>query len=86
MAGTGELLTFDDLGSTNLAVPNGYASLSWSNLAHLDAALFYAESNGYAAGNGLGAERGLQQRRQSRLADKRRALWLAVGVDDGGVE
>ncbi len=43
-------MTFDDLGPTNLPVPNGYAGLDWSNFYHIDSDLSAPDPSGYIVG------------------------------------
>lgn len=50
LTGNMELVTFDDLGTTNLRVPNSYAGLSWSNFYHMDTALSAPNPSGYIVG------------------------------------
>jgi hypothetical protein len=50
LTGNTALVTFDDLGTTNLPVPNGYASLSWSNFYSMDTAVSAPNPSGYIAG------------------------------------
>jgi hypothetical protein len=49
LIGTEALITFDDLTSGNVPVPNGYGSLSWSNFYYLDGVV-YGDTSGYGAG------------------------------------
>ena len=50
LTGAPVLVTFDDLGPTNLPVPNGYAGLAWSNFYHTDTGLSAPNPSGYIAG------------------------------------
>jgi hypothetical protein len=50
LTGNVALVTFDDLGSSNIAVPEGYANLTWSNFACVDSLTTAPNPSGYIVG------------------------------------
>lgn len=50
MVGFGQLITFDDLPSTQARVPNGYDGLSWSEFDYLQVSTYSINPSGYQAG------------------------------------